>query len=511
MKKARITSGMASVFILSMGLGLIFPVTANADTTTENSNASNPDDPLFSNQWALQAEHLDLSAVWGKTTGVGQTIAILDSGITKHEDLDKNVIPGYDMVSNINYSGDGDGRDSNPEDPGTYTIDDSRHCRLPAIVARNSDWHGTSVASVAAASGNDGKGMTGVAPDAKILPIRVTDRCSDLNSSDLANGIRWAVGDEQTGSIPVDVSPNKNPATVISISLFKKNFDDTNEIAACPIEVQAAINYANSKNVPIVVGAGNDTMSASIGWPANCENVIVVAGSNMSHDLAPYSNAGSIVDVVAPGGDMPPALLPLTPDNYLDQEAIKGGILVATNPSQNIPASSSSSHTYLMGTSLATPHVAGVVALMRSINSNTSPSDLENIIKQHATPVKGCNTGMCGGGELNPKESVDAMIDGEFAIPSNLTIYGFDDAGFGIILLPLQGPYSTYWGPSETQFKFQWEKNGVPVQGATNIFYSGATPDDIGSSFSLKITASYPGYLTKTKLSEPYIYTGYEY
>lgn len=501
MKKNRIVSGVVGISIFSLFSGFVLPVAANADTA---SSSFTPNDPLFAEQWALDANHLNLESVWGTTTGQGQTIAILDGGITNHQDLG-NIVSGYDMVSNAEFSGDGNGRDDSAEDTGIYILEGSGTCGYNLDKSRNSSWHGTAVASVAAATGNDNKGMIGVAPDASILPVRITDRCGGVNSQDVALGIRWAVGEDvnkYVSSFDDDISVNQNPATVINFSIFVANKNSPTEIEPCPPEVQTAINYAtNIKNVPVVAAAGNDSASSSLGWPANCENVIVVASTDINGELSSYSSAGAVVDIVAPGGDMPNNSTP-TYD----------GIRVAQNDSSSVPSAvESSSYTFSEGTSFAAPHVAGVVALMRSLDSTVNPTQIENTLKNYAlSPVSGCGYNLCGAGIMNVKDSVEAMLPSapeEILEFGNMDVYTYASEYNG-------NPYlsslvMTDWDLDEqTLVEYQWERNGLPIFGQTSTSYD-LTENDLYQNITVRVTASKPGYKTLVKSSEPYLHLEY--
>jgi len=151
-------------------------------------------------------------AMWPSTNGSGVVVAVVDTGIRpNHPDLAGQILPGYDMISADSNGGyfranDGDGRDADASDPGDWT---EGQCGT----ARGSSWHGTHVAGTIAAVANNATGVAGVAPGAKILPVRVLGRCGGTDV-DIAAGMMWAAGVAVPGA-PV----NPNPAKIINLSL----------------------------------------------------------------------------------------------------------------------------------------------------------------------------------------------------------------------------------------------------------------------------------------------------
>src|SRR5690606_31257016 len=144
------------------------------------------------------------------THGNGVVVAVLDTGITRHGDLDANVLPGYDFISDAGKANDGDGRDNDPSDPGDWVT--LNQCP-GGNRAENSSWHGTHVAGTIAAVTNNAKGVAGTAFGARILPVRVLGTCGGYDS-DIADAIVWAAGGSVSG-----VPTNANPAEVINLSL----------------------------------------------------------------------------------------------------------------------------------------------------------------------------------------------------------------------------------------------------------------------------------------------------
>ena len=329
-----------------------------------------PNDPYYSNQWNLSnpGTGIRVPSVWDKTTGTGQVVAVIDSGIASHSDLNPNVVAGYDMVSNPVESRDGNGRDADPSDPGNYKVSGS--CGTSS--SANSTWHGTHIAGIIAAVGNNGVGVTGAAPGVKISPVRVTSECGGY-LSDIMDGITWASGGTVAG-----VPANANPAKTINLSM--------GGVGPCPASLQENINSAVQRGSSIFVAAGNENQLASNTTPSNCNNVIVVGASNQSGGKASYSNHGSAIDIMAPGGDF------------------DLGILSTLNTGTGAPALES--YDYMIGTSMATPTAAAVGALMKAAEPSLTPAQIEARLKATARTMPGSCSGGCGAGLIDASAAV---------------------------------------------------------------------------------------------------------
>lgn len=262
-----------------------------------------PNDTFYSAyQWNMRITGANVAwDTWKGNSSV--TIAIIDSGVSlNHPDLVGKIVAGYDFVEN----------DSNPTDE---------------------HGHGTHVAGIAAATTNNATGVAGVDWNARIMPIRVLDASGSGFSSDVADGIYWAVG---------------NGAKVINMSLGDTAFSQT---------VQNAIDYAYEEGVTVVAAAGNSGNSIPM-YPAAGAHVISVAATDSGDNRASFSNYNNNVDVAAPG------------------------LSIA---STYWSASSGNSYVLMSGTSMASPHVAGLASLLASRNPAWTPAQIETAIETSAT------------------------------------------------------------------------------------------------------------------------------
>ncbi|KRD22837.1 MULTISPECIES: S8 family serine peptidase [unclassified Streptomyces] len=340
--------------------------------------AVDPNDTEYAKQWDLfeTTAGMNVPGAWGTSTGAGVTVAVIDTGYVAHSDLAANIVGGYDFVSDTAVSVDGDGRDANPADPGDWYNADECGAGVPAST---SSWHGTHVAGTIAAVANNGKGVAGIAYGAKISPLRVLGKCGGYDS-DIIDAITWASGGTVSG-----VPANSNVAKVINMSLGGDG--------ACSSATQSAITGAVNRGTTVVVAAGNESDNVANHNPGNCNNVISVAATNRSGAKASYSNYGSLVDISAPGGQT--------------STGTANGILSTLNSGTKTP--SSESYAYYQGTSMATPHVAGLVALMKSANPSLTPAQIETAIKSNARPLPGACSGGCGAGLADAAKTVQAV------------------------------------------------------------------------------------------------------
>ena len=332
-----------------------------------------PNDTNYSNQWNLlptdqYAGSANAEAAWDMEKGDPDlVIAILDTGVLVHEDLDGRFVDGYDMIANLSVANDGDYRDTDATDPGNW------------CGGQNSNWHGTHVAGIIAASTDNAMGVSGINWNSKIQSVRVMGQCGGY-TSDLVAGIRWAAG------LPIIGSPlNSTPAKVINISAGSK--------ASCSASLQSAIDDAVNAGVVVVASSGNDNQNASLYTPAGCNNVITVGAVTTNGARGSYSNYGNVVDISAPGGNSSTAIL----------STLNNG---STTPNADIYGN-------LWGTSMAAPHVTGAISLILSANPALTVAEVKDILQQTARDFptgtgNDCNATNCGAGILDIAAAVSA-------------------------------------------------------------------------------------------------------
>jgi len=297
-----------------------------------------PNDPGFELQWHYQL--INLPEAWDITTGSDEiTVAVLDSGILSgHPDLSARLTDGYDFVSQIENANDGDGRDPDPEDPG----DDPE--------GESSSFHGTHVAGTVGAATNNNDGVAGVTWDTRIMPLRVLG-LEGGTDADVAQAIRYAVGlNNSSGTVP------ERTADIINMSFGGPAFSQT---------VQDAVLDARAEGAILVAAAGNESTRLA-SYPASLDGVISVSAVNLNLQKATYSNFGSFVDVAAPGGD---TSADLNGDDFGD------GVLSTLGNEQG-----EFFYRFYQGTSMAAPHVAGLLALMLSVNPDLTPTDIDQLL-----------------------------------------------------------------------------------------------------------------------------------
>ena len=321
-------------------------------------------DPQYSKQWNLT----------NPTTGVQNTgnarlrrgayvkVAVLDTGYVPHPDLVTGMANGYDFVSDPLSARDGDGRDPNPKDEGDYAP--YNLCKDQAN-AHISTWHGTSVAGIIGARGNNGMGMVGAADLARVQPVRVLGRCGG-RTSDIADAIIWAAGGHVDG-----VPDNTYPAKIINMSL--------GTVSRCPAAYQRAIDIARSKGAIVVAAAGNGNTEASKYAPANCRGVITVGATTKAGTRASFSNYGTRVNISAPGED----------------------ILTLSMNSLDRPDNTKFSYDYESGTSMAAPHVSALLAQQLVNGTSITTKQVEEAFTLAGGNRIKCDKYFCSRGIIN--------------------------------------------------------------------------------------------------------------
>jgi serine protease len=376
---------------------------AEPDRIMRAATTLTPADPGYTtSQWHYKAAvpgnigGTNLPDAWWMTTGSGTIrIAVLDTGYRQHEDFGAapgNILQGYDFIADTAIANDGDGRDADARDPGDSCSTDANP---------KSSWHGTHVAGTIGAAMNnviaDKPHGTGVAPQTSILPIRVLGKCGGL-TSDIVDGMRWAAGLNVPGA-PV----NGTPAHVLNLSLGGSG--------SCSAAFQSAVNDMISANKTVVVASGNSG-AIGVSQPANCNGVIAVTAHAVDGDNASYANIGSQVTISAPGGGcgtMSSGCTPLVSPSGL-------GVYSLSNLGANAPGADN--YAVRAGTSMAAPHVSGVIALMLALKPMLVPIQIKSYLQSAARPhpvgstcAQTRYTGLCGEGLLDAFVAVNKAND----------------------------------------------------------------------------------------------------
>ncbi|OGZ41615.1 MAG: hypothetical protein A3C80_00225 [Candidatus Ryanbacteria bacterium RIFCSPHIGHO2_02_FULL_45_43] len=288
-----------------------------------------PNDPYYSYQWHLDNAvygGIETEQAWDIARGNGVTIAVVDTGVAyenngsfykKAPDLVNTAFTaGFDFVNNDTHPNDDNG-------------------------------HGTHVTGTLAQSTDNNTGVAGVAFQASIMPVKVLDSRGSGTYADVADGIRWAAD---------------NGATVVNLSLG----------GPTPATyLESAIRYAYEKGVTIVAASGNDGAGV-VSYPAAYDDYVIAVGATRFDEArAPYSNYGSALDIVAPGGDL-----------SVDQNGDGYGDGVLQQTFNNRPYSFG--YFFYQGTSMATPHIAGVAALVISSGIATTPDQVRLALQSTA-------------------------------------------------------------------------------------------------------------------------------
>ena len=300
-----------------------------------------PSDPLYTLQWHYPLIHLP--EAWDITTGSPSVIvAVVDTGVRlDHPDLAGKFVPGYDFISDPTRARDGNGIDPDPNDPGDRALGSS------------SSFHGTHVAGTVGAATDNGIGVAGVAWGAKIMPVRVLG----LNGGtlyDVMQGVRFAAGlANDSGTVPAQ------RADIINLSLAGGGYDDA---------TNTLMQQIHDAGVFVVAAAGNDA-SPEPTYPADYDGVYSVAAVDQNRNPAFYSNFNAKVDLAAPGGD---TSVDRNADGWAD------GVLSTLADDSVSPISFG--YVFYQGTSMATPHVSGVLALMRSVTPGLTTADVDALL-----------------------------------------------------------------------------------------------------------------------------------
>jgi serine protease len=415
-------------------------------------------DTYYSSLWNINDASsstygVDAEDAWGTSTGSGAVIGVVDTGITTHSDLSANVITGYDFISDSSNAGDGNGWDSDPTDVGDWYGSDS------------SSWHGTHVSGIAAAVANNSTGVAGVAPDASIEPLRVLGHYGG-DESDIIAAVEWGAGLSVSG-----VSTNAHPADVLNLSLGGSG--------SCSTAMQTAIDEATAAGTVVVVAAGNSAESLANSFPANCNNVVRVTATDANGNLACFSNYGTsgyAATVAAPGTT-----------SYNCSTYTGSGILSTWNSG----TTTSSTQTYgrMSGTSMATPHVTGVVALLRAVNSSLTVSQITNLLTSTAEPLAdSCSATAAGAGIVDAAAAVAAASSSTSTRTTKSTSsVSVTSSGTTRVGSKVTAAYSA--SPSNPTMSYQWLRNGAAISGATGTSYT-LSAADYGRTIAVTGTAT---------------------
>ncbi len=271
----------------------------------------------YDGQWGLQL--VRANEVWVITTGSGVTVAIIDSGSGPNTDLSPNILSGRSIINGV--IGD-DAKDADPLS------------------------HGTHVAGIIAAQANNDIGIAGIAPNAKILPVRILDASGDGSESDLALGIRYAVD---------------QGVRVINLSLGGSSQTPS---------LQAALQYAADRNVLVVAAAGNGGPASNTTYPAGNDLTLAVTAIDQTSNPASFAQRGDYIDLAAPGVSI--------------CSTVRSDVAVAA---KSTCAGADSPYNLKSGTSMAAAFVSGLAALMFSARPTLTAVQVREILIATATDI----------------------------------------------------------------------------------------------------------------------------
>lgn len=278
---------------------------------------------MFTKQWHLQT--IGLPDAWRVTTGSEVTVALLDTGVAYEDWQDyrrapdlagTRIVPGWDFI-------DGDAHPNDEPLPGRPS-------------------HGTHMAGTIAQTTGNGLGGAGVAPGATVMPIRILSPDGGGTNANLAAGIRYAAD---------------HGADVANLSLGSR--EDSPEVAE-------AVRYAIGKGVTVIAPVGEES-SPNATFPAAYPGVIAVGAVREDKTLAPYSNFGPRLDVVAPGGDR---------SSDQNGDGLEDGIIQQSLQDHK----SSFCFCFIEGTSSAAAHVSGVAALVVASGRARTPAEVRDTV-----------------------------------------------------------------------------------------------------------------------------------
>jgi serine protease len=317
-----------------------------------------PGDPFFEFMWHLDA--IGSRAAWDITRGSADNlVGVVDTGtLVNHEDLASKIESGFDFISDSGIGADGNGRDADFNDPG-----DGADC---GFGFQPSSFHGSHVAGTILAATDNNVGISGVSWNARLVTGRALGRCGGT-TVDINEAVAWMAG--------FQVAPAPNLAAADRPRVINLSLGATG--APCDSFTNDVWNAVTARGHVLVVAAGNDGNDVAVGSPANCPASLAVAafGPVNGTSLAPYSNFGPEIDVIAPGGDQ--------------RADFQQGVLSAVDSSIS-PFEGQIPYSFYEGTSMAAPHVAGVVSLMLDVNPGLTPDAVEDLLKSNGGSCSTC-------------------------------------------------------------------------------------------------------------------------
>lgn len=398
-------------------------------------------DPYYFLQTWLQSRDAGLRGVadvpkaWLKLASPPQplsrvVVAVLDTGVLPHPDLEGRYLPGYDFVSVFEYARDGDGLDADATDPGSWLTElerDQNKALYGDCEAHPSSWHGLAIAGMLAANTNngmDGAGMLAPLPGPVVLPVRVAGICG-AEVSDIVEGMLWAAGIPYQGS----PKPNPHPARVVNLSFGGDGACVESGVRDTAWLYRRTVAALKARGTLVVASAGNGAengASAAPTRPANCEGVLAVTALHEQGFKASYANfvdARRLSGLATVGGDVDTAVAP------------RSGVWTTSNKGENEVDPTNYNMTATVGTSFSAPMVAGVAAMMLAIDPYLSVDELVAGLTTSATPhisrdeARGlgmpdlptcapgaamgscyCSTTTCGSGRLDAEAAIDYAI-----------------------------------------------------------------------------------------------------
>ncbi len=318
----------------------------SAEVEQRRRIALEPNDEYYPLQWHYQT--INLPSAWDVTTGSDEVIvAVVDTGIlSDHPDVQGRLVAGYDFIDDPASARDGNGRDPDPEDEGDLFGG-------PGL----SSFHGTHVGGTIAATTNNGTGVAGVTWQTKLMPVRALG-VDGGSTFDVSEAIRFAAGlPNVSGTVP------PQPAQIINLSLSGRAGNPASDIELDAIADVVAAGV-------LVIGAAGNHSSQEPAYPAASPNVVSVSALDLELELAPYSNSGSTIELAAPGGFTG---TDLNGDGFSDGVLSIGG--------SDGGATLQYLYIFSNGTSMATPHVSGVAALMLAANPALGGAELREILQ----------------------------------------------------------------------------------------------------------------------------------